>query len=363
MEFNNLFNGREVIDGHLHIQAWEEPQKNEIFLHGVEEYRRKFGFRALNVAALPSGHRDVSNNIMCAFYKLANENTYAHGGLTYPEYPVDANCMGDMDPLTQYRELMEIGFDGIKMLEGKPNIYKKVQVPLCDAFYEPFFDAVERDGTHVLMHVNDPEEFWDISKVSQEIVDKGWYYGDGTYIKNTEMYEQIDRMLEKHAALNLTLAHFFFLSKTPQRLEELFARYEKVGIDITPGGEMYLSFQKNPAYFRNFFIRYADRIQFGTDGAFPADMPAMEWLADRIYRYLATDDDVMAWGEEPMKGLKLPEEAIDKIFCGNFVRKVSEKPREINRKALKAYIEKYKYLIREPQIFRKVEILTREILG
>lgn len=363
MSIHHLFEGREVIDGHLHVRGWQDEETGESFLHGVEEYREKLGFRALNLAALPSAYRDVSNNIMCAFYKLANENTYAHGGLTYPAYPVDTRAADGMDPLTQYHELMEIGFDGVKMLEGKPSVYKWVQVPLCDDYYDAFFAAAERDGTHILMHVNDPAEFWDPSKGTPELIEKGWYYGDGKHIHYDQLYAQIDRLLERHPALHLTLAHFHFRSESPEVLEEMFRKYENLGVDLTPGGEMYVGFRKRPAYFRDFFIRYAERIQFGTDGECPANMRPMEWLCDRIYRYLATGDEVEAWGEGTTKGVSLPDEVINKILCGNFVREVGEKPREINRKALKAYIEKYKHLIRSAEDWANVEAYAKKLLG
>lgn len=362
MDYKNFFGGREVIDGHLHVRTWVDKETGESFLHGVEEYKEKFGFRALNLAALPSAYRDVTNNIMCAFYKIANPHTYAHGGLTYPSYPVDTANVGDMDPLTQYRELMEIGFDGIKMLEGKPSVYKWVQVPLCDPYYDPFFAAAEKDGTHVLAHINDPADFWDPNKTSEEHKAKGWYYGDGNHIHYNDMYAQIDRLLEAHPELHLTLAHFYFRSESPEVLEEMFRRYPYVGVDLTPGGEMYLGFRQRPEYFRDFFIRYADRIQFGTDGECPACIKAMEWLADRVFRFVATDDEMDAWGRGKTKGLALPEDAAHKILAGNFLRHVGETPREINKAALKAYIEKYKHLIRAKEDYDNVEAYAKKML-
>lgn len=362
MDYQNFFRGREVIDGHLHVRTWVDKETGESFLHGVEEYREKLGFRALNLAALPSAYRDVTNNIMCAFYKIVNPHTYAHGGLTYPAYPVDPAHVGDMDPLTQYHELMEIGFDGIKMLEGKPSVYKWVQLPLCDSFYDPFFDQAEKDKTHILAHINDPADFWDPDKTSEEHKAKGWYYGGGDHIHYDEMYAQIDTLLESHPRLHLTLAHFYFRSESPEVLEEMFRRYPNLGVDLTPGGEMYLGFRKRPEYFRDFFIRYADRIQFGTDGECPAYMKAMEWLADRVFRFVATDDEVEAWGEGTTKGLGLPGDAADKILAGNFLRHVGERPREINKAALKAYIEKYKHLVRKKEDYDYIERYAKQLL-
>ena len=125
---------------------------------------------------------------------------------------------------------------------------------------------------------------------------------------------------------------------------------------------MYISFNKRHEYFRDFFIKYADRIQFGTDGVCPSHMPSMEWLVDRIYRFLATDELTDAWGDTPLKGLNLPYDAVCKILSKNFIRTVSDEPKEINKIALKAYIEKYKHLIADPNIIEAVEKLSKELL-
>lgn len=359
-EFDNLFEGMPVIDGHLHIHNFED-ENGVCFIDGFERYRNKFGFRSLNIACLLSGYRDVSNNILCALYKVAHENTYVHAGLIYNANPRD--CEG-MSPLTQYNELMEIGFDGIKMLEGKPSCYKAIgSIPLDDPFYDEFYSACERDGTHILSHVADPEEFWDESKVSEEDKAKGWCYAGEGYPSKEELTRQVEHLLEKHPKLNLTLAHFFFLSETPERLEGLFKKYENLATDITPGGEMFVSFNDNYEYFKDFFTKYSDRILFGTDGdSLPMWAKAMDWLADRLYKYVATDLETDAWSPRPLKGINLPYQDAKNIMCDNFLRRVSPAPKKINKAALKAYIEKYKHLIRDPEILAKVEKMAKELL-
>ena len=210
-----------VIDGHLHIEGIYNKDGVH-FLKGFDEYRNTKGIKRLNIAALPSGKRDVANNILCAFYKIVNPQDFAHGGLTFKEYPVNPNAKDDMSPLTQYKELMEIGFDGIKLLEGKPQVHKQIGIPLCHEYFDEFYGALEKDGTHLLFHVNDPEEFWDPDKAGEEIKKLGWFYGDGTYASNEEVYRQIYAILDKHPNLNVTFAHFFFYSNYPEKLVELF---------------------------------------------------------------------------------------------------------------------------------------------
>ena len=359
MEFDNLFNGMTVVDGHLHMHNFESKD-GVLFIDGFERYRNKYGFKGLNIASLPSGMRDVSNNIMCAFYKLAHEGTFAHAGLIYNKNPRD--CEG-MDPLTQYNELMEIGFDGIKMLEGKPNLYKIINIPLCDDFYYDFFKACERDNTHILMHAVDPEEFWEEDKVDEETKQKGWFYGDGTHVSREEIYSQVDALLEKHPRLTLTLAHFFFCSKRPEKLVEMFEKHENLAVDITPGGEMFVSFNEDYEYFRAFFERYSKRILFGTDGdSLPEWARAMDWLAERLYKYIATDEATDSWSDHPLKGLNLPFENAQCIMGDNFLRRVGKEPRKINKEALKAYIEKYKHLILDPKMLDNIEKMAKELL-
>ena len=298
---------------------------------------------------------------MCAFYKLANENTYAYGGFIYPSYPAKTEEMTEMSLLTQLDELNEIGFDGIKMLEGKPNLYAKVGMPLDSDFFDSALDKMEKDGTYLLMHALDPEWFW--TDANEENVQRGWYYGDESkYPSNKELYRQVDALLEKHPELNICLAHFFFCSENPEKLEEMFAKYPNMCIDITPGGEMYLGFDKRPEYFKEFFTKYADRIIFGTDMDFTPHLEAGIWLCDRVYRYMATDDTISSFSDHMLKGLKLPESTVQKIFSDNLVGKLGSAPKPINKEALRRYIAKYRHLIADKELDKYIDRLSDEYL-
>lgn len=356
---------KNAFDGHIHMHRWYDERTGEDFTHGLENYRKACGLKYIALASLPSGKpipapRDVSNNIMCAFYKLLNENTFAYGGYIYPSYPAKAEEMENMSLLTQLDELMEIGFDGIKMLEGKPNLYKMVGNPLDSDLFESVFDKMEKDGTYILMHAIDPECFW--TDASEDRVKKGWFYGDGTYPTNDELYAQIDNVLAKHPKLNLCLAHFFFCSENPEKLEKMLDKYENLTLDITPGGEMYIGFAKRPEYFKEFFTKYADRICFGTDMDFPVYMEAGIWLCDREYRFLATDETLMSFDDHTLTGIKIPEECLQKIFSDNLLLKLGGKPKEINKDALKRYIEKYKHLICDKELLKHIEMLSDKYL-
>ena len=356
---------KDAFDGHIHMHRWIDEETGEEFLHGFEEYRKQCNLKYIALAPLPSGDpfpvaRDVSNNMICAFYKLLNENTFSYGGFTYPSYPATEENMAGMTLIEQYDELMEIGFDGIKMLEGKPNLYKRVSNPLNSQFFEDVFERMEKDGTYILMHAADPSEFW--VKADEEMVKRGWFYGDGTYPKYEEIYDQIDNVLKKHPNLNLCLAHFFFLSENPEKLSKMFDTYPNTSVDLTPGGEMYIGFDKRPDYFKEFFHKYDERICFGTDMDFPARGECGIWLCDRVYRYLATNDSISSFDDAILTGLNLSSQSIQKIFSDNLLNKLGKTPKPINKGALKRYIEKYKHLITDKRLLKRIEELSREYL-
>lgn len=355
---------KNVVDGHIHMHKWHD-ENGEPFLHGLEEYRKVCGLTYITLASLPSGNpipvpRDVSNNIICAFYKLLNENTFAYGGFIYPSYPVRGEDLAGMELVTQLDELMEIGFDGIKMLEGKPNLYKRVGNPLDSELFDSVFAKMEKENTPLLMHALDPEDFW--TNATEDRVARGWFYGDGSYPAYEEIQSQVKNVLEKYPSLNLCLAHFFFSSENPEALEEMFAKYKNLSVDITPGGEMYIGFEKRPEYYRAFFEKYADRVCFGTDMDYPVHMEAGIWLCDREYRYFAGNEFVPSFDDHNLHGINLPTECVQKIFSDNVLNRFGGKPKGINKQALKKYIEKYKHLIIDRDLARYIDELSEKYL-
>ena len=346
-----------IIDTHLHIEAWENESGS--FIDGFEEHREISGLKSMNICALPS-HEGAANNIVAGFYKIAHPNTFAHGGVVHfvPTYEKEKE---GFELVTQYKELMEIGFDGIKMLEGKPSYHKEIGKELNTPSMDALFDAIEKDGTHLVFHVNDPAEFWKRECVSQEIVDNGWFYGDGTYASHEELYRQAERVLEKHPSLKVTFAHFYFCGETPEKLSALFDKYPNMGVDLTPGTEMYTSFEKHHDFYRDFFIKYSDRIMLGTDGTFPLETRYHAWCIDILYRFIATDEKMMAFNDSILTGMNIKGEERENILYKNFERRVSEEPKPLNKVAFKAYIEKYLPTLTEENQER-VKALTEKYL-
>lgn len=263
-----------VIDSHTHFYDYKDENGVDFF-HCFEDYRKEMGLAGINLCALPSGYgSDVTSNLVCAVYKLLNKETFAHAGLLYDKYPMGEKLADGMDFVTQLNELNEIGFDGIKMIEGKPTVHRTIGKNLLNAEHDKFFGEAEKLGTHIIFHVADPKEFW--------LEEGGDYYGDDTFASYDEINRQAYKILENHPNLKVTFAHFFFKSENPEDLERLFEKYPNVCVDLTPGWEMYLSFYKDKEFFKSFFTKYSKRIILGTDAYFPRPTECSMWLVDRV---------------------------------------------------------------------------------
>ncbi len=331
---------RKIVDSHLHISRWGK----EDFISCFDEYIKNKKVEALNICAIPFYQSNVANNIMLGIYKLARPNTYVHGGIELINIPID-NMPEGMDAVSQYRELMDIGFDGIKMLEGKPTEHKKIGKNLNHPSLNRLYKELEKDGTHLLMHVNDPDEFWDKEKAPDWAIASGWTYTDGTYSSYREIQNQTIKILEDHPNLHLTLAHFFFCSKEPEILERLFSLYPNLCVDLTPGGEMYVAFEANYDYYKEFFNKYSEKLIFGTDRSYLGDKKYADWLFDLVTTFLGTDKTAKSFDNKELKGLGLTQDKRDNIFFANFERRVGKSPKIINKEKFKAYIEKYSFAL------------------
>lgn len=329
-----------IVDSHMHITRWGEEDIESCF----DSYVKDENISAINICAIPMVQSNVCNNIILGLYKLARPNTYVHAGIEYINVPID-NMPKDMDAVTQYHELMEIGFDGIKMLEGKPTEHKRIGSDLNHKSIVPLYKEMEKDGTQLIMHVNDPDEFWDVDRAPRWAVDAGWTYTDGTFASYEEIKAQTIKILETCPNLHLTLAHFFFSSKEPQELEELFGKYPNLCVDLTPGGEMYVEFEKNYSYYVDFFNKYSSRLIFGTDRAYQCDKKYAKWIFDLVVNFLSTDKDIPSFDNKILKGLNLSDEKRDQILYANFEARAGKQPKPINKKKFKEYIEKYSFAL------------------
>ena len=239
---------------------------------------------------------------------------------------------------------MNCGCDGIKMLEGKPDQRKIFKIPNFDNDeWDKVFEYIEKEQINIIWHVNDPEEFWDINKIPVWAKQAGWFY-DNTFINNEKQYNEIKNVLDKHPLLHITFAHFFFMSNQLNRLDKILSKYPNVCVDITPGIELFENLSKNLKEAKDFFIKYQDRIIYGTDiSRCYYDNDKEENIIDAFnrsrlcYRFLKESKvdieinkkSLLGTNSIHINGLSLDTKIINKITYQNFYNRNLE-PKKLN---------------------------------
>lgn len=330
-----------VLDCHIH---YAHPS----LMPGLMEICDSLKIDRLNIVCTP--HQERLSLVPDSLHLKAHhpERVFVFGGLNVAAYFMAPQQVGEL--FADYIDLLlAAGCDGIKMIEGKPQMRKMLPVPAFDSdAFAAYWEKAAQIQVPILMHVNDPEEFWDADHVPGWAVERGWFYGDGSFIDNEAQYTEILNVLAKNPDLKVILAHFFFMSAQQPRLADLLDQYPNLHIDLTPGIEMYHNFSANIQETRDFFIQYQDRILFGTDIGAKALLvkqdDGIEWgdshervflirnfLENQAEFYLNPENSFLFGDPKiPFQGLGLPQDVLEKIYYRNFEKVVGVRPRPVN---------------------------------
>lgn len=335
-----------IIDSHSHASKIESIG----YLARMADKHNFSKFCVLSISS--NGIAHLKENLICALAKIMHKGkVYAYGGLYYPEdsRPGDGDAL-----LEQAVRLKQIGFDGMKMLEGKPDVRKKTGLPLDSPVYDKYYGFLEEEGIPLTYHVGDPRIFWDKDKAPDWAVREGWVYIDGTFSSKDSLYKEATGFLTKFPKLKVTFAHFFFMGEEGvKRASEFLDRWPCVNFDLTPGIEMYGSFSEDPESWREFFIKYQDRIIFGTDNGLDESLVYI----DVVKRFLETYDEFRV-REMNIEGIGLEQSILGKIYCRNFERTAGVTPARLNPEMLEEEIERIIHIVRH---HKNSDILLPEV--
>lgn len=350
----------QIIDAHVHFENILLIKETFDFFHmlGVEKLgilslarppRLKYeagGSDSFTTRLL----RGVNGNPQAICFKAMHPtNTYIMGGLDYTD--VDKHSWKRVEKMLaeQALRMMKIGFDGVKLIETKPIFPRNMPFNIDDPVYNSFFALLEEKQFPILWHVADPEEFWDKERVPSFVKAAGWDYSSDTYPPKEEFYQRVHRVLIRFPNLKVIFAHFYFLSADLERASQVMDTWSNVNFDLTPGSEMYYNFSHNVEETRRFFLKYQDRIVFGTDAAIAGENIGREVfpkkrIAGGIFfmrNFLETDESfgmmqgLQVKGEGEIRGIKLPVPVLSKIYRDNYLRIAGEKPQPLNTLAAK----------------------------
>lgn len=254
-------------DSHFHYTF---PEHVDTMTDIMEEFRTYFSLDRMGLMALSRTDErpfDPTCNITGLYLKDFFNQTHPGSAFTYgtPIHWLDGTDSPD-SYLAQVQRMYDMGVDGYKMLDGKPENRQQLGRPLYDPIFDKMYGFMEETGMPLVMHVADPRMFWkDKKDVLPEHLARGWWYGDKDYLSFEELHREVYRVLEKFPKLKLCAAHFFFLSDDVEELTRFFERWENTAVDLTPAMMNLVDITHAPEIWKPFFEKYRHRIFFGSD--------------------------------------------------------------------------------------------------
>jgi len=322
-----------IIDGHLHV--WKGFQPRQIW-----DTLNKVGVQRCNVLSLNNFEKGGTLNEEALYFKRESQGlAYAFGSLDYTRH-LQGGKMKPDDLVDQAQNLKAMGFDGIKMWEGKPLAYIVLPDRLDGVFFEPYFAWMEANGFPIILHLADAPRFWDPARRGLDL----WSFAGEPYPSRQAMYTELEAILSRHPRLKIILAHFLFLWDELSEARRILDAHPSIAFDLTPGVQGYVQMSRDVAASRQFFLDYKDRLIYGTDiGALPLLDSNVEYEVDReagqpwlVRSFLETTLDIPfpdrigittnAFAGERLRGIALPSSALEIIYRQNFEQMVGVTP-------------------------------------
>jgi len=335
-----LYDTKKIYDAHVH--AFPTSDNLDTCVQDALDYLSFTGVKGVNILQLKGFFPgDVLGNDSVYLYLKAlypeKFSVYNGIGIGYSSIPDDARGLRE-----QVQDLMDAGFDGLKMINNKSTL-DSWGFEFDDARMDPMWDLLEETRFPIIWHIGNTEHWPAQRGPGSEAQNKAPYH-PGNEPDNDPIYGRLEHVLQKHPKLNLTIPHWLFMCENGERLNDFMERHPNVIIDITPGSGMYYYMSQGKAFWREFILRYQDRLVYGTDNFMNRMVGAVE-LSLHIRKFLESDETYFtpcvghSWGFD-ISGLgPFSEDVLDKIYWKNFVR-IRDGVRRVNPQKAAAYLRK-----------------------
>lgn len=207
--------------------------------------------------------------------------------------------------------LKELGL-GVRDSTGK-------LMTIDDPRLDPAWEECGRLGIPVFIHVADPEAFFHLIDARNEryeelIEHPDWSFYGPQFPSLQELFAGRDRMFAKHPHTTFVALHFGSWPENLDFVEQTLQKFPNVMIETgAREGEL----GRQPRRTREIFVKYSDRIMFGTDEG------AGEAMYQNYFRWLETEDEYFPYAQYPLQGrwmiygLGLPDDVLEKVYHRN----------------------------------------------
>jgi predicted TIM-barrel fold metal-dependent hydrolase len=221
------------------------------------------------------------------------------------------------------RRSFEAGAKGLKFHKSLGLTYRDREGKLLqidDPRLDPVWKVCGQMKRPVMIHTSDPAAFFTpLDRYNErwhELNDHpNWLFHGEKFPSRDELLEQRNRVIARHPETTFIGAHF---GNNPEDLETVatwLEQYPNFHVDIDA---RISELGRQPYSTRRFFIKYQDRVLFGTDTTPKADAYRL------YYRFLETDDEYFDTAESHHRqgfwmiyGVFLPKDVLEKIYYRN----------------------------------------------
>ena len=247
---------------------------------------------------------------------------------------VDVTRLEDVDFAAyvddQFKQFRSMGIRGLKFwknigctIKDSSNEYVRPD----DSRLRPIWDAAAKYNMLILYHIADPVSFFTPVDRHNEFYESlcnnpDWsFYGDNRY-SFEELMEQQDTLLSQNPDTTFVIPHVGSYAENLAWVGAQLDKHPNMYIDNAARNNL---LGRQPYTARDFFLRYQDRILFGTDYFSGSDRAATEQFYADHYRFFETYDEYFraysTWGVGQGRwnvyGLGLPDEVLKKFYYEN----------------------------------------------
>ena len=301
-----------VIDYHNHLDALDPMEVLRIMdACGIE--------RIVNIT-MKTG--DEAIKIIDKFHAADAQRFAAIGWMDWTGVENDDFVEKTFDRLER---LVEHGARGIKfwknlglsVRDGQGNL-----LPVDDERLAPIFDKAAELGIPVMFHIADPDAFFlpidgRNERYEELAAHPDWGF-HGSHFSKKELLDQRDRVIARHPKTTFVAAHVAECGENLTRATQLLENHPNVALDISARAS---ELGRQPYSSRALFLRFPDRILFGSD------LVPEESMYRLYFRFLETADEYFDYpshasrqGRWQIQGIYLPDEVLRKVYRDNALR-------------------------------------------
>ena len=231
------------------------------------------------------------------------------------------------------------GARGLKILKTlglylRENITSGTLVKIDDPRFDSMWDVCGQLNMPVAIHISDPVAFFSpIDRFNERYEELNnhpdWSFYGADFPSNAELIAARNRMVAKHPQTQFVTLHCGNFSENLQNVSQSLDRFPNMSVDIAARiGEL----GRQPVTARKFFMKYQDRIVFGTDATPHGDEFPQQVFTDQLYeiyyRFLETEDEYFDYapaktppqGRWRIYGVNLPDDVLRKVYYDNSAR-------------------------------------------